>query len=244
MKLRSLTYGLLMLLFGAVFTLDASAQYQTFRLGLKASGNIGWINAKSKAIEQNGTNAGFSFGVMSDYHFQQNYALNTELLILRLNGTITYKDDLTVSGDSMTYTNVHFAYKMQYLEIPISIKFKTKEIGNMTYWANFGLAPAFTIGAKLDQSGNLPQKFIDEDPTNIPVNKSDGDPFEFSNFEDEVFIARVPLIIGGGIEYGLAGSTSLYAGIRSNNGFTDIFVKDKDVSGSNSFFSVDVGLFF
>jgi outer membrane usher protein FimD/PapC len=244
MKLKSLTYGLLVLLFVFSGSQKVDAQYQQFRLGLKTAGNLGWITPKSKTIEQNGMNAGFSFGVMSDYHFQQNYALSTELLVLRLNGSVTFKDDLTVSGDSLTYTNVDFTYKLQYIEIPISIKFKTKEIGNITYWANFGLAPSFNIGAKLDQSGSVPQKFLDEDPTNIPVNKSEGDAFEYSNFEDDIFLVRVPLIIGGGIEYGLAGNTSLYAGVRSNNGFTDIFVKDKTVNGTNSFFSIDLGLFF
>lgn len=244
MKLRPLTYSAVLLLFALLFSTTAKAQYQQFRLGLKAAGNLGWIAPKSKAIEQNGLTAGFSFGLMSDFNFQQNYALNTELLILRLNGKISYKDDLSVSGDSNTYTGVDFDYKIQYIEIPISIKFKTKEIGNITYWANFGLAPSFAIGAKLDQRGGIPQKFLDEDPTNIPVNKSDGDPFEYSNFEDDIFIARLPLIIGGGIEYGLAGNTSLYAGIRSNNGFTDIFVKDKNISATNSFVSIDLGLFF
>lgn len=244
MKLRSLTYTTLLLLFCLAASTSSQAQYQQFRLGLKAAGNVGWITPKSKAIENNGTKVGFAFGLMSDYHFQQNYALNTELLILRLNGSVGFNNDLTVSGDSNTYSNVNYDYKIQYIEIPISIKFKTREIGNMTYWANFGLAPGFTFGAKADQSGSLPQKFLDEDPTNIPVNKSDGDAFEFSNFEDDVFIARLPLIVGGGIEYGLAGNTSLYAGVRSNNGFTDIFVKDKNISATNSYFSIDVGLFF
>jgi hypothetical protein len=244
MKLKSLTYSSLLLLFLLVSVKSANAQTPKFRLGLKTAANIGWITAKSKAIEKNGMNAGFAFGIMSDYQFQQNYSLNTEILILRLNGSITYKDDLSVSGDSLTYTGVNFAYKVQYIEIPLSIKFKTKEIGNMTYWANFGLAPAFSIDAKLDQTGNLPQKFIDDDPTDIPVNKSDGDAFEFSNFEDDVFAVRVPLIIGGGIEYNLSGNTSIYAGFRSNNGFTDMFVKDKKVSGTNSYVSIDLGLFF
>jgi hypothetical protein len=50
------------------------------------------------------------------------------------------------------------------------------------------------------------------------------------------------LIVGGGIEYNLSGSTSLMAGITFNNGFSNIFSSDAvkvKTSGSQSFITQD-----
>ena len=51
------------------------------------------------------------------------------------------------------------------------------------------------------------------------------------------------MIIGAGVEYHLSGSMNLVAGLKFDNGFTDIFA-DARVNGRNNFLSLQVGLTF
>jgi hypothetical protein len=55
---------------------------------------------------------------------------------------------------------------------------------------------------------------------------------------------RLPLIIGGGIEYNLSGNTSLYAGLRVDNGFTNTFNKDEKTKANLNYVSITAGIFF
>ena len=231
---------------GLLVSQNSFAQDNEFRFGLKGSMNIGWIAPNSKTIERVGTNVGFSYGPMGDYYFRPNYALSMELLISQINGSMMISSNQVFNGDTTAtiVNNLEYSYKNQYVEIPLSLKFRTKEIGYITYWANFGVAPSFLIGAKASISGTLPTSISAQDPTDYRTNDNEGDPFTVNNFDDEVFILRMPLIIGGGIEYKMAGSSSLYAGVRFNNSFTDMFVKDKSVSATNNYFSINAGVFF
>ena len=63
-------------------------------------------------------------------------------------------------------------------------------------------------------------------------------------FNDRVFFMRLPLIIGGGIEYNLSGNTSLYAGLRVDNGFTNTFNKDEKTKANLNYVSITAGIFF
>lgn len=222
---------------------QANAQDQRFRIGLKFSGNLSWVSVGTKNIEKVGTSAGYSYGLMGDYYFQKYYALSTELLFTDIAGSIVHTDPLKYtdsSGTTTSHSNVQYDYKMKYVQLPISLKFKTKEFGYWTYWAQFGFAPSFLTQAKADITGNTVPF---DDPTDIHVNKKTSDEYEFDNFDDKVSFVRIPLIIGAGFEYSLAGNTSLYTGIRVDNNFVDMLA-DKNTTAKNNFVSLNVGIFF
>ena len=221
------------------------AQDGEFRFGLKAATNIGWIKPVSKGLENKGVNLGFAYGIMGDYYFEPNYAISCELLISQLNGTFNLSTPQTFNADTtVIVSELEYAYKMQYLEFPISVKFRTKEIGNLTYWGNFGFAPGFLMNARASISGSLPAAVKELDPTDYRVNNNEGDDFATNNFDDRISIFRFPLIIGGGVEYGLAGNASLYAGLRFNNSFTELLIRDKAIDARNNYVSINVGVFF
>ena len=190
-----------------------------------------------------GTSAGYSYGLMGDYYFQKYYALSTELLFTDIGSSILHGDLLyhtDSSGSRTAHQSVQYDYKLKYVQLPISIKFRTKEFGYWTWWAQFGTAPSFLTQAKADITGKTVPF---EDPTDIHVNKKTSDDYEFDNFEDKVTFLRMPIIIGAGFEYGLAGNTSLYSGIRIDNNFVDMF-RDKFTTAKNNFVSLNVGIFF
>lgn len=252
MNFKSLTIGISILVFLMIST-TVHAQDQPFRFGLKVGGNVGWMKPTSKNIEQNGTGFGYTYGIMGDFNFQEYYSLSTELLVTTFNGGVKHIEPLyytTTNPDNSkikdTMNGVTHDYQFQYLQLPVSLKFRTKEIGYITYWAQFGLAPSFLLSARADigPESLLPTAMQESNPNDIRVNKKTNDEFEFDNFDDDVFFIRVPMIIGGGIEYKLAGNASLYAGVRFENSFTNLFVADDVSSARNNAVCISTGIFF
>ena len=218
-----------------VLSLTTQAQEDRFKFGMKFSGNISWISPQSSNIAQNGTGFGYSYGVMGDFFFSENYSFNAEVLITHLAGGMEHVDSLIYLGQG--YNNVEYDYRFQYLQLPISIKFHTKQVGYMSYWAQFGLAPSILLGARADVSSPI-------DKDDIRVNHKSADEFHFANFDDKVFPMRLPLIVGAGFNYQLAGDAQLHVGLRIDNGFTNFLVRD-DVSNARlSYASITTGVFF
>ena len=217
-----------------------------FRFGLKGAANMGWVSGTNKTITNDGTTMAFSYGIMGDYFFKPNYGLSGEILLSQIKSKFTIEKELSFKKDfSDTLSKLSYLYNVQYLEIPISMKFRTKEIGNLTYWGNFGFSPGFALNARASiTTDDLPAVIKDADPTNYRVNESEGETFSVNNFDDKVFLFRFPLIIGGGVEYQMAGSTVLQGGVRFTNSFTDMLVKDKEAIVKNNYFAISVGILF
>ena len=242
MKMKTIATTALVVFFLSV-SYNANAQDQRFRIGMKFSGNMSWITPATKNIDRVGTSGGYSYGLMGDYNFQKYYSLSAELLFTEVAGSIVHTDLLkyTDSTGTTSHSNVQYDYRTTYVQVPISMKFKTKEFGYWTYWAQFGTAPSFLISARADITGKTVPF---DDPTDIRVNKSENDNYHYDNFDDKAFLLRMPLMIGAGVEYSLAGNTSLYAGLRIDNDFIDMFVADDNTIGKNRIASLNVGVFF
>ena len=231
----------------ALLITQLSFAQNSFRFGLKGASNFGWLSDTDKTIENDGTKIGFAYGLMGEYTINSTYGFHAELLLSKVNSkfNLTSEQSFVNDPNSNVISNLNFEYVIQYLEIPISIKLNTKEIGNFVYYGNFGFSPGFALNAHTSiTSDDIPKSIQDLDPTDYRVNDDEGDAFTLNNFDDRVFLFRFPLIIGGGVEYRMAGSTSLQAGVRFANTFTDIFVKDKTADAKNNYFAVSVGVLF
>jgi hypothetical protein len=231
----------------ALLLTQLSFAQNSFRFGLKGASNFGWLSGTDKTIENDGTTVGFAYGLMGEYAINSTYGLHAELLLSQVNSKFNLTSEQSFVNDinNTKISSLNYKYTIQYIEIPMSMKLNTKEIGNLVYFGNFGFSPGFALNARASiTSGDIPQSIKDLDPTNYRVNDDEGDDFTLDNFDDKVFLFRFPLIIGGGVEYRMAGSTSLQAGVRFANTFTDMFVKDKTADAKNNYFAVSVGVLF
>ena len=212
------------LVFGMLITQLSFAQGE-FRFGLKGSSNFGWVGGTSKNIVNDGTTVAFGYGIMGDYYFKSNYGISAEIMLSNIKSKFKVTEPLAFnSAMSDTVNDLRYEYNIQYLDIPLTMKIRTKEIGDMTYFGQFGVSMGFALNAKTSiVSTGLPKFISDQEPTEYRVNDAEGDAFTVNNFDDKVFLFRLPLIIGGGIEYKMAGSTSLQIGVRIANAFTDMF---------------------
>jgi len=219
------TVLLLVVLTNCAFAQYNQEPYYGFRLGLTAHPTIGWV--KPETGKSNGVNLGFSYGLLADFNFAENYSFSTGLTITTINGKSTELDPSPYDAQygAAGVTAFDLKYMLQYVEIPLTLKLKTEKIGNVRWYGQFGLSNDFNIGARQDVE--LAGKKIVQD---ISIKK-------------DINFYRAGLIIGAGLEYDVAKSTSVTTGLTFNNGFTDIS-DDKSRSVRNHYIGINFGVFF
>jgi opacity protein-like surface antigen len=216
--------GLLLLFFtGSAFAQDSSSPYYGFRLGLTAHPTIGWV--KPDIGKSNGVSLGFSYGLIGDFNFTQNYSFATGLAVTTVNGKSTEIVTQNNASGPDSQMEILLKYKLQYIEVPLTLKLKTVKINEVRYYGQFGLSNGFMIGAKhdVDITNGMSEKDV--------------------NFKDDIKFYRAGLIIGAGAEFEVSGNTSITTGLTFNNGFTDI-TKDKGVTVKNHYLGINFGVFF
>lgn len=191
-----------------------------FRLGLTAHPNFGFI--KAEGGKGNGVNLGFSYGLIGDFNFAENYSFSTGLTITTINGKSTEVNSSQYAlGNSAA---VDIKYMMQYVELPLTVKLKTGDYNGVRWYGQFGLSNDVRISARQDaKSGN-----------NVLANDV--------NSSDWTKFYRAGLIIGAGGEFNVGNKTSIMAGLTLNNGFTNI--TDNSYSVKNHFVAINFGVFF
>lgn len=183
---------------------------------------ISWMSPDSKDVESEGSPLSFNAGFNFDNFFAEKYAFSTGLSINSIRGKLLYKDAKRLQASDTTYqlTNGVVEYSLQYINIPLGLKFKTIEIGYSKYFAHLGLDAAINIKSTAD----LP------DVEDVNVSK-------------EINWYNLGYYIGGGVEYSLGGSTALVGGITYKSGFMDI-TKSNDNKVTSGTVSFRLGILF
>lgn len=198
--------------------------FYNFRLGLTAHPTFGWL--KPENGKGDGLSLGFSYGLIGDFDFAENYSFSTGLTITTINGKSTEINPAPYHAAGNTNILAYnLKYKLQYIEVPLTLKLKTGKVGEQRYYGQFGLSNDFNIGAKQDVS--LGGQTIAD---NADIKK-------ITNFY------RAGLILGGGMEFNIDNHTSLTLGLTYNNGFTDIS-SDKNRTVRSHYVGLNFGVFF
>jgi hypothetical protein len=213
-----------LVLLAIIFSFCSITYAQNFQLGLKASPLVGYFKTETQNYQNEGAKLGFSYGLLLDRNFTDNYALATEFSVTTIKGAYQF-DSAGVIGD---YENT-----TQYIEIPIALKLKTAEIGYFTYFGSFGLGNAFKIKAKQTSTvvdGNVTTTVTDKD------------------ISSSTAFYRAALNIGIGTEYSLSGNTKFLAGLLFSNGFLDTAKEenknDPDFKLTSSYIALNLGVLF
>ncbi|MEQ8910520.1 MAG: porin family protein [Vicingaceae bacterium] len=197
--------------------LSLQAQDKSFQLGFLLAPNISWINPDSEGLESDGSKFGFSYGVIADFNIAENYSVSTGFTLLNSGGKIDYPDKVdvaTAGGTSVSQGGRTTAdIRLKYVQIPLTIKLKTNEIGYMRYFGQFGLGAAVNIDAEAETEFDF--------PGGSGTVKNDE-----VDFKDEISLFRASLLMGIGAEYNVSGNTSIMFGINFDNGFLNILSED------------------
>ena len=203
-------------------------QDQRFHFGLKVIPSMAWIKPDTKEAEREGRSFGFGYGVQTEFKLQENYVISSGVQVNYRGGSLkhTYKPVDTLAAVTGTVD-----YKLQYIEIPVTLKMLTNPFNKIRYYGQFGFSPGVAIRSKTDPG----------------ITPDDDDFIDYTN------MFNMNMIIGAGIHYTLSGTTVLFAGIEFNNGFINIFDKDsKDlpwsadgkIKGVTNYLGLSTGVLF
>lgn len=238
----------LIIVFILTFLFNFSKAQKSFQLGMHFSPTVGWIKPDVDGVKNESNRIGFNYGVLADFNFAENYAISTGVNIISTGGTISYP---FVSSDPnnpaiVNGGNLESETQLKYIEIPITFKLKTNQIGYITYYGQFGFGAAVNYDAEAD----------------LNFSSTSGADFSRSevDLKDEVSLFRASMIIGAGAEYNISGNTSILIGLQFNNGLTNVYdfdVPESDANGNpqnngntnavkaiNNFFALNLGVLF
>jgi len=208
MKKLLLIFGVFLFSIGNIIAQDVD--FNRVRLGIFVMPAPSVVIAQNTAIETGG-GIGFGGGIIADYAFSERYWLGTGIGITNLPASTTVVDltNFTTTAD----------YNIRYLEIPLTLKLLTGEIGTgsagyFKYFGQAGVNLAVPLSARYDRTSTDPLLILEE---NVKANK-------------QIQKINLGLIISAGTEYNIADQTSLYAALWYNAGFTGVL---KSVQGLN-----------
>lgn len=209
------------------------------RFGIKLAPNMAWLRSDTKGIDGDGNVIGYTFGLLTEFPVGQNgnYRFATGVFLNNIGGKTKSSFSSTDAGVTTSSTSTSTT-NLRYVEVPLTIKMMTSEIGLIRYYGQLGVSTALNVRAKSDYEtsttvGGTTTTFSD---TKVDV-------------QDDINAFKASLVVGAGLEYNLSGSTSLLAGITYNNAFTTANTND-GVSGFDDakiyadYLELTLGVFF
>jgi opacity protein-like surface antigen len=180
------------------FSVKGQDESPTVQFGIKLGPNMGWLKPDANGYTSEGSVIGFNWGFVTDFNISDNYGITTGFNVTYNNGKLKYP--YVHNSDSGILQR---KYNLQYLEIPICLKMRTKQIGYITYYGKIGLGISFNLRAKAKDVFNVEAE-------------------EKNNIQDDINFMRESLVVGAGCQYSVGGSTAIIFEIIFNNGFSDI----------------------
>lgn len=181
-------------------------------------------------IEKDGSNFGINYGLMADILFSDGRgAFATGIEVAHASAGLSYNTNsrglyrAEARGDDQLYK-----LKLQYLQIPFSIKLKTNpNSAGLRFWGQFGTYMGALLKSRIDYSyGSISEKNQNSMSGTNKVN--------------------LGLLVGAGGEYQVARRTDLFFGLGLENGFTDITTNSKWNDGKVGLnrWAIRLGMFF
>ncbi len=183
---------------------DAQFQDRRLRFAVSVEPHFNWFHLADLNTDKGPGRLGINGGVRLDYKFEKFCAFSFGVNWNQTGGNIIYKDTLHLdlgAGNDTLRPGTRVTYRLQYIEIPLALKFMTREIGYSTGFLEIGLDPMFNIHSYINATDN--------------------------NVENEPFkqgINRINLAwhTGVGLIYSLGGSVSLQFAVTYKNTFLDV----------------------
>ena len=226
------------------------------RFGVYFAPNISWMkptSAKSDngiyKITSDGSKVGYTWGLLADYFFSENYGIATGFQLNTSGGKIKSKRVEQDSFISNAVYNADFNYTLQYLEIPFQLKLRSDRLeaaDGLQVFGQIGLTAGFNIGKK----ATYKVEYTDGGTSQI----ISGDKEKLAgSFTIAPFLLQ--LNVGAGVEKPISEKMALYFGLFFNNAFlpdvTNPSEYDLDYKGTFSdgnirlnSFAFRFGLFF
>jgi len=180
-----------------------------FTIGAKIQPAVCWLGTTTDSVQSDGARAGFMYGLDMEFGITPNIWIGLGVYHDIMGGNLRYISADTSGGTRITRHNHNF----QYIEIPLSMKFKTNQFGRKKWniWGKFGVSAGIHLTGQTKVTEEVTGTILSEKH----INTDNG----FSLFRGSV-------LVGAGFEYSIIGRTRLIGGVLFNNGFTNIIKED------------------
>lgn len=259
----SLRSTLILVAFSAGFSMffSTKSSAQDFKMGLAVTPNTAWMVSTDYDHETLGAKVNFGFEFIADVLFSDNYALGLGVNIFNTGGDVRYLVQDPEDDDYLM--NVDRTYRLQYVELPLTFKMRTNQIGYTTVFGRFGLGLGMNIKAEADEARYASYEEVSNGVWS--TYNAGGSPIsDRIPIDSDIKLFRASMIIGGGIERLLSGQTALVVGLNYNASFTNTHkdvelinvdnsqspvvqsneVSIGDMKGHDSFISLSLGILF
>lgn len=197
------------------------------RLGIKLAPTFGnsrvLLDDPANTVENDGSAFRLSIGLIADRKFGNGYIFSSGLIYMPKEVSIA------ASGTgSNVFNAIPETYKLQYLQIPSTVKLFTNEIQpDLKIYFQLGMALEIKVYEEAETGLGEPEVIAQFQPFNIPV------------------------ILGTGIEYTAGVNTTVFAGVSYQRGLTNIVESTntnyefaEELSIRTTLLSIDVGVKF
>lgn len=189
------------------------AQNRKYSFGFYADPHVAWLQSdNTKKYQNSGASFGANIGFDAEKFFATRYALATGISLNTIGGKLIHIDSTSISTDNSTYPlkpNAGVKYRAQYLSIPLGFKFRSTEIGYISFYASVGVkANVLLKGYTWVDSEHVatsPSQSIDKERSDKHFN------FIYGSY-----------YVGLGAEYSLGGESALQFGLQYTGGLTGI----------------------
>ncbi|WP_276134939.1 porin family protein [Polluticoccus soli] len=228
-------FFLLTVLAGSMATVAKSQQYEyaeptrggsnynNWRIGVFFAPNVSWMkptsnksNDKLFRVSSEGNRVGYSWGLMVDRPFAENYGVATGIQLTTTGGKILSREntDATPPTVANRVTSAYFDYKLQFVEVPLALKLRSDEVSNGVHvFGQLGLS----LGLNISKKASFEVTYTDaSDPSGLKTVSGDNEKI-FDGLA--IAPAMLSLNLGGGIEYDISDKMALTVGLFFNNGF-------------------------
>lgn len=215
---------------------------KTFHAGFRVNPAMSWLKPDdAKVFENNGMKGSIGLGLMLEFELAEKFWLSTGVGFDFDGGNIKYLENpgdsigyflddnkiLTYESENGEVTSIDTTstsqfirldsrkFRTNYVTIPLIFKMKTKEIGMMKYFFQFGTNLGIKTKSRADDEGVILGGSNTPDLTDL-------------NIDSEASFIRSQIIFGGGVEYNVSGTTWLIGGIDFNWGVTNAVNKKSE----------------
>jgi len=197
------------------------------RFSVFASPCINWFKSDVRSAKNESAVMGYNIGFEMDKYFAEHYAIATGASITTLGGKLKYNYIVTYNTSDTSIqvpANTLVKHRLQYISVPLGLKFSSREIGYTTIYANLGFASYLNINAVASTEDT--QATLDRD-----------------NISKDIRFFNLAYYFGGGIQYSLGGNTAIIFGVNFSNGLLDVTKERKDKIVTMSF-TFSIGMQF
>ena len=217
-----------------------SIDVNRIRFGAFVAPNISWMkptastdDANQFNTESSGSRLGFTYGLMAEYFFAENYGIVTGLSVNSTGGKML----VTTRNPTPTASSIkraEFEYRLQYLDIPLALKLRTDDISGFRFFGQLGASLGFNISKKADYSVTYYDASTTERDTS-------GSKIKLTGSVTNIAPIMFQMNIGAGAEYPINNKLRFYVALFFNNGFAPDATNPEKFDSEKLGYGKDVG---